>query len=409
MRLERMVFLAAVGFIAVHIIDDSFVNPEPGTSASDHLVSGLVPLAALGLATAIYLRSRDGVRAAIALVLGLFAIVASGEGWYATANGVASGDDYTGLLVLPAGVALLGLSAVVLWRSRRKEGSRPRRYLRRGLIGVVSLVLLVWVIAPFMMAYAYTHISRAKVPASELGDAQYVDVSFETSDGLELEGWYLPSKNGAAVIAFAGRTHAQNPARFLAEEGYGVLLYDRRGEAASEGDPNALGWDRATDVEAGIAFLQQQPEVDPDRIGGIGFSVGGEMMLEAAATSDDLKAVVSEGAGVRSYKEWLELPGPEGWLAFPVWASISLGTAVFSGTTPPHSLMDLVQEISPRPVLFIYAERGQGGEQLTADYYDAAGEPKELWLTDSAHVAGYEADPDEYAQRVIEFFDNALL
>jgi hypothetical protein len=41
---ERVVFLAAVAVIAVHVLDDSFIQPEPGTSAGDHLVSGLVPL-----------------------------------------------------------------------------------------------------------------------------------------------------------------------------------------------------------------------------------------------------------------------------------------------------------------------------------------------------------------------------
>ena len=47
----RLVFLSAVLVIAVHVVDDSFVNPEPGTSAADHWVSGLgtVALAALAL------------------------------------------------------------------------------------------------------------------------------------------------------------------------------------------------------------------------------------------------------------------------------------------------------------------------------------------------------------------------
>ena len=409
MTRRHRAFMASVAVIAVHLVDDSFLNPEPGTSAGDHLVSGIVPVTLLGLAAAGYPRARDGVRAIIAFVLGLFAVVVAGEGWYATANGVQSGDDYSGLPVLPAGIVLISLGSLLLWRSRRQNGSRTRRYARRAIIGVVSYALLNLVVAPFLLTYAYTHISRANVPAVELGDAAYIDVSFETSDGLTLKGWYLPSRNGAAVIAFAGRTHAQNSARFLSKEGYGVLLYDRRGEAASEGDPNAFGWDRATDVEAGIAYLKGRPEVDPDRIGGIGYSVGAEMLLEAAATSPDLKAVVAEGAGIRSYNEAIELDGLEGWAQFPMWASAALGTALFSGTTPPAGLKDLVRDIAPRPVLFIHAERGQGGEELTEEYFEAAEGPKELWKTDSSHVMGYEADPDKYSRRVIKFFDNALL
>ena len=53
------------------------------------------------------------------------------EGWYYTREVGASGDDYTGLVALPAGVVLVVLAAVTLWRSRRTEGSSPRRYLRR--------------------------------------------------------------------------------------------------------------------------------------------------------------------------------------------------------------------------------------------------------------------------------------
>jgi dienelactone hydrolase len=409
MSRAHAVFWAAIAMIAVHVVDDSFVNPEPGTSASDHLVSGLVPLAALGLAGWAFGRVRDGVRAVMSLVLGLFGVVASAEGWYEVTNGVGRGDDYTGLLALPAGAVLLLLAIALLWRSRRRGPSRARAIVRRTALVGGGLVILVYVVVPFMMSYPYTHISRANVPANELGDVEFADVSFETSDGLELRGWYLPSRNGAAVIAFAGRTHAQDAARFLHDAGYGVLLYDRRGEAASEGDPHALGWDRASDVEAGISFLKEQPDVDPERIGGIGFSVGGEMLLEAAATSDDLKAVVSEGAGIRSVKEGWEQDGVQRWLELPVWTATTAGAALFSDSTPPANLKDLVPRISPRPILFIYAESGQGGEHLTEEYYAVAGEPKELWQTPSSHVGGYDADPEEYARRVTAFFDQALL
>lgn len=409
MARERWVFLVAAGVLVVHVVDDSFVNPELGTSASDHVLSGIVLIGFIVLCAVIHPRLPAGGRAVLEILLGLLGLVMTGEAVYAFANGVQRGDDFTGILVLPAAVALLILAAVVLWRSRRLDDSRPRRYLRRGAFTVLGVVVLMWFMVPFLMSYPYTHLSRAEVPDNELGDRAYEEVAFETSDGLELEGWYLPSTNGAAVIAFAGRTHAQNPARFLNDAGYGVLLYDRRGEAASDGDPNAVGWDRATDVEAGIAYLQSRPDVDPERIGGIGFSVGGEMLLEAAATNDDLKAVVSEGAGIRSVKEGWEQDGVQKWVELPTWTAITAGVAVFSGSTPPANLMDLVSDISPRPVFFIYATEGQGGESLNPQYYEAAGEPKQIWKTDSTHVMGYEADPDEYTERVTAFFDEALL
>jgi uncharacterized protein len=83
MRRQRRatgVFRLALAVIAAHVIDDNFVQPQPGTSAGDHLVSGLVPLAVIGLAAWAYPRLRGGRRGALALLFGVFAIVAGIEG-----------------------------------------------------------------------------------------------------------------------------------------------------------------------------------------------------------------------------------------------------------------------------------------------------------------------------------------
>ena len=151
------------------------------------------------------------------------------------------------------------------------------------------------VLLPTSVAYVVTHTARAEVPPAELGTA-YEEVEFTTSDGLLLKGWYIPSTNGAAVIAFPGRSGPQKQARMLASHGYGVLLFDRRGEGESEGDPNGFGWGGERDLDAAAAYLQSRPDVDPTRIGAIGLSVGGEMLIRAAAHSDAFAAVVSEGA-----------------------------------------------------------------------------------------------------------------
>ena len=95
----------------------------------------------------------------------------------------------------------------------------------------------------------------------------------------------------------------------LARHGYGVLLFDRRGEGESDGDPNAFGWAADKDMNAAVAFLQHRPDVDRSRIGGIGLSVGGETLLQTAAESDGLKAVVADGAGARSLREDLARTG----------------------------------------------------------------------------------------------------
>jgi dienelactone hydrolase len=376
-------------------------------SARDHLWGGLVQVALfVGLAWA-YPRLRAGLRGTLAIYVGIFMIVmGAGEAGYYSREDGPSGDDYTGLLMIPAGALLAGIGVVTLWRSR-KGGSVIRRYGRRAALTLAFLVALPLVMFPFAEAYVVTHSARAYVPTPQLG-AAHEDVSFTTSDGRRLHGWFVPSKTGATVISFPGRKGPQKPARLLVSEGYGVLLFDRRGEGESDGDPNALGWRGTRDLDAAIVYLRSRPEVDPSRIGGVGLSVGGEMMLQAAAETDDFKAVVSEGAGIRSVREAIHMDGiekvPSSWL----FGLVTAGTAVFTSDLPPPSLTDLSGEIT-EPTLFIHATPGQGGETLTEKYYEAAKGPKQYWQAPGGHTGALDAAPEEYKRRVVGFFDRNLL
>ena len=149
--------------------------------------------------------SAPGPAATIALLLGYLGVLAGTEAVYYTRAVGPSGDDYTGLLSVLAGLLLLGLGTVTLWRSRRLDDRLWWRYGRRLLFGVATAVIAVAVLVPFAIGYAVTHALRAEVPRAELGTG-YEDVEFTTSDGLKLKGWYIPSNNGAAVISFPGRS-----------------------------------------------------------------------------------------------------------------------------------------------------------------------------------------------------------
>ena len=72
---------------------------------------------------------------------------------------------------------------------------------------------------------------------------------------------------------------------------------------------------------------------------------------------------------------------------------------------------DRIGRIAPRSVFLIYADPGLGGENTRQPkYYAAAGEPKAIWkVPGSKHTGGIDAHPAEYEQRVIAFFDRALL
>jgi fermentation-respiration switch protein FrsA (DUF1100 family) len=324
-------------------------------------------------------------------------------------NGGLAGDDFTGLLAMGAVPLLIGLATVTLWRSRRTGDSLYRRYPRRLLKLAAAVVLVPMLAMPIAVAYVGSHAARTEVPPAQLG-AAHEDVTLQTSDGLELEGWYVPSRNGAAVIVFPGRGGTRKQARMLARNGYGVLLYDRRGEGASEGDPNGWGWDFDKDIRAGIAFLEQREDVEPGRIGGLGLSVGGEMLLQTAAETSDLAAVVSEGAGARTVAE--EVSDAEGFekaTAFLTYLTRDAANAVFSNQAPPQHLKELVPQIAPRPILLIHAG-GRDVGTLGPEYYRAAREPKQIWRVPAGgHTDGIDARPREYERRVVAFLDNALL
>ena len=364
-RREVLAFRGALAVILLAVADDAFVHPEPGTGPADHLASGLVPIA-IGVTLALaYPRLRAGLRAIAALTCGTLAVVAGTvDGYRHIAVDRLAGDDATAVLAGIAGGMLIGLAVTVLWRTRRLDERLARRYGRRLATGVACLIAAYLVLLPAAIAIVATHKARSPVAAVALG-ARYERVTLTTHDGLKLAAWYVPSRNGAAIIAFPGRSQPVPHARMLVRHGYGVLLLDRRGEGESEGDYNAFGWGGEADVAAAVGFLRGRPDVDPDRIGGLGLSVGGELLIQAAAHTRALGAVVSEGAGVRSLAEHLHTPGVgrvQRW--FSNWVVQTGALAVLSNASPPEDLTKLVARISPRALMLIEAQHGAGGEEL---------------------------------------------
>jgi fermentation-respiration switch protein FrsA (DUF1100 family) len=195
----------------------------------------------------------------------------------------------------------------------------------------------------------------------------------------------------------------------LVEHGYGVLVLDPRGQGDSEGDPNLFGWSGEPDLRAAIDYLETRPDVDRDRIGGLGLSVGGELMLQTAAHDRRLQAIVSEGAGSRSMAEDVHMGLPDVLIGLPFSVVSTVSTAIFSDSMPPPALHDLVADIAPRPIMLIWTRNGNGEKYFDPTYFDLAGDPKAIWeIPESSHIDGLATRPAEYERRVVEFFDDAL-
>jgi dienelactone hydrolase len=318
-----------------------------------------------------------------------------------------AGSDVTGVLAAVAGLALVGLAVAVPFVHRGEGAPSARaRWRNRVLalpIGIVALVLLV---APVGMAIVDSHKWREPIPDTPAGSE---DVTFAASDGLRLHGWFHPSRNGATVLVVHGgngdRTGALAHARLLARDGYGVLVYDARGRGDSEGTPSGFGWGLSNDVEGALRYLAGRSDVDRSRIGGLGISTGGDVLLEVAADHPELAAVVTDGAAAMTWQDGQRVGGPvlesaAGWVTFQA-------IRVLTGADRPRVLEDRVAAMRA-PLLLISAGRA-AEHDFNALYEHAAGGPVEHWnLPDVEHTRGLRDRPQQYARRVATFFATAL-
>lgn len=114
---------------------------------------------------------------------------------------------------------------------------------------------------------------------------------------------YLPRSDGphpgAVFIHGSGASDRDNLwyqsiVHHLVNNGFAVLLPDKRGVGKSEGDWTVASFsDFAGDTIAGVNHLRERAEVDGDRVGIIGISQGGWIAPLAASKSDGIRFVVN--------------------------------------------------------------------------------------------------------------------
>lgn len=294
------------------------------------------------------------------------------------------------------------------------------------IIGAIVIVLALVALGGVLYVARSNAMGFVHVPAQrpgpehtpkDFGMMDYEDVSLTTSDGLKLAAWYVPSKNGAAVILQHGyrntRDGVMDYAQFLSKHDYGVLMIEARAHGASEGTTVSFGKQEALDVRAGLDYLLARDDVDPERIGALGVSQGAVTVILASAQYPEIRAVVADSAYASLQDE------------------IAVGVKAFTGLDP-FPFAPLIQffaegeahmkasevapinhiaEIAPRPLYLI-----QGGADTVIPtnsgqrLYDAASDPKELWFGETwGHSMAETIEPDEYEQRISGFFDKYLL
>ena len=194
--------------------------------------------------------------------------------------------------------------------------------------------------------------------------------------------------------------------------GYSLLLFDARGLGASGGvsSMGALEW---RDYLGAVDFLAAR---GVSRVGFCGGSQGGASAILAAARCPAVAAVVAESAyaswrttlyyALCSYAHLPAILARPGRLAPGPLAGTAAGfrparTPSPSGTSRPSR---------PRAVLLIHGPHDPYVPTSEVQrLFDAAGQPKELWiLPEAGHTQALELRPEECEARIIAFFDRWL-
>lgn len=235
-------------------------------------------------------------------------------------------------------------------------------------------------------------------------------IAFESRSGDRIAGWYVPSRNRAAVIVTHGtntdRSSMLDEIRILSRAGFGLLAFDWPGDGESEGEVRWGSGERNA-LSAAIDWLEQQPDIDRDKLGAFGFSMGGYFTIQVAATDPRLQAVVIAAAPTSFLAYTRASHRQHGWLSsFP--AELAIRRVGMANEVQPP--IDRIHAIAPRPILLLGGSEDRSiPPAMMRRLFDRAGEPKELWIVDGAQHGHYFRVSPAYRQRLSDFFYRHLL
>lgn len=245
---------------------------------------------------------------------------------------------------------------------------------------------------------------------------EHEDVSFTSEDGIPLKGWLIPAGSGErAVIFLHGHAGSMDPdvkyAPWFHERGISVLMFDFRGHGRSGGYHVSMGYFERRDLLAAEKFLLQRGY---QRIGVLGFSMGGAVALSGAPLSQHIRAVAADGSFAwlhNAIRVGVQERGVPRFLAAPI-ARLAVRIAGWRlGANLAEAAPALgAGKIAPRALLLIHgAEDPYTTTEEVQAMFAAAGEPKELWVVPGAgHRNVDEVEPEAYKVKVIGFFDRWL-
>lgn len=290
---------------------------------------------------------------------------------------------------------------------------RGWHYWARLILAAILALFLVAVGAVIGVSYqrtmGYLHPAR-NIASGDLLKAngiEFQDIELVTEDGIKLSAWYTPPQNGAVILIAHGYgdKRAEDFHVLFASHGFGVIAWDFRAHGKSGGEFSSLGYYETLDAKAALDFALAQPGVE--HVGAWGGSMGAVTMIRATAQYPKIEALIADSP-FATLEEEMDLQVP-----FPIMRSLIHFFAERETGVNPDLVrpVDDIGLISPRPVFII---QGMGDGMVPRDsaqgLYDAAGEPRQLWVeNDVPHLNMYAYYKTRYIKQAIKFFDQYLL
>lgn len=232
---------------------------------------------------------------------------------------------------------------------------------------------------------------------------KYEDVDLTTPDGIRLHGWFLLTQGEPRGTVFFLHGNAQNISThvynvaWLPETGYQVFLLDYRGYGQSEGSPGLP--EVLTDVATGFQWLLTEPRIAKGNLFLLGQSLGANLGAYFAGATREvrhrLSAIVLD-APFASYREIAREKLAQLPITWPLRAPLS------RLMPDDYSPIKNVAELSPLPLLVMCSETDEiVPARHSIALFEAAGEPKSLWLTRGPHIATFVQERNR--QRLLSF------
>src|SRR3989338_4600585 len=284
------------------------------------------------------------------------------------------------------------------------------------LISKNMLILIFQFIIGFLILFSFLvflmSIKPGKWPVyftPESFNLKYENATFETSDGLKIKGWFIPSdKSNDTIIVMHG--YPTNKAdvlpfsMFLLKK-FNVFLFDFRSFGKSEGSYTTAGYKEVKDLDAAVEYLKSRKDVK--NIGALGFSLGASVAI--MAKNDNIKAVVADSAYSNlnnmieaMYRNFL-------FFKYPFVQLTRVYSKIFFGLDPKDiNPADDITNIN-KPVLIIHGKKDSQIPVTEAYILHNANKKTGLWIVENAdHGEIYALNKEEYEKKVLEFFEKHL-